>query len=394
MRDVLEVLFPYIFLLYVFDCITYVNVQHLLLTSLSGKKFALKRSGLRVAGWLPTSQTITTHNLPIYYTRDGIGGVFDRCYSNTGIFKAEDFKFIKFQDLESIEVEAKNIKLNNEHTIKTPSSSSARLTAEFINEIRILKPSDRNKRIRAFLSDCFDVDEIRKIETSKAKYFPIIKILSFYLFILTFFILPTVLYSHLSEYIHLYGLAICIFLFYFLLLVVTFLALKKLYPYDKEKRAYTLLSIIFSPVNAIHVLSYLTKDLYSRFNYIAIAAYFMPRESFKELVRKEIFLIDYFKNEIARRDWLQFLELKKKLLIGLIDTCEISLNEISTTPEKQDQTAIYYCPFCLTEYAEKRPNCIDCGMALQEFDKAYFPAGKHFLYTQHHNKLRIRPLNR
>jgi hypothetical protein len=60
--------------------------------------------------------------------------------------------------------------------------------------------------------------------------------------------------------------------------------------------------------------------------------------------------------------------LGKELLQSLLDKCEISLDEISTPPEKQDQTAVCYCPFCMAKYKEKRHNCIDCGMILKEFE--------------------------
>ena len=63
------------------------------------------------------------------------------------------------------------------------------------------------------------------------------------------------------------------------------------------------------------------------------------------------------------------MKLKKELLHGLLEKCGISQNEISTTPEKQDQTASYYCPICLTEYRKKRHNCIDCEIALKKFPK-------------------------
>jgi hypothetical protein len=369
MKYALEVLFPYIFLLYICDCATYVKAHHVLLTSWFGKKFDIKKPGIRLAGLLPTSQTIITHNLPFHCTPDGVYAVFDEPCCNSGIVKAEDFNFIKFEDLALIEIEGKHIKLNNTHTIKTPSSASARFNAKFINKIKILRSSDRQEKIKVCLSDSFDLEAIKKIERLHSKSFSIIKILSSYLFVLVFFILPTVLYSSLSEYINLKALVISIFLVYFLLLVVTFVTVKKRYKFDNDLRIYTLLSIIFSPVNVLHVMGYLTRDLYFRFNYLALAAYFMPRDAFRELVRKEIFLIDYFENEIDSQDWLTFWKLKKELLQGLLDKCEISLDEISTPPEKQDQTAIYYCPFCLGEYREKRHNCIDCEMALKEFDK-------------------------
>jgi len=365
MKYVLEVLFPYLALLYVFDCITYIKAHHLLLTAFFGNKFGLKRSGLHFAGLLPTSQTIVSHDLPIFYTPDGIYIVFDKSYSESGIYKAEDFNLLTFQDIEVIEAEGKNIKINNKHTIKTPSSLSARLTAKFVNEIKILKPQDRIEKIKAYLSDSFDLEEIKKIKTSNSKSFSVLNILSSYLSVLVFLILPMVLYLNLSKYINLHALISCILLFYFLLLIVAFLTHKKLHPSDKELRAYTLVSIIFSPVNAIHALSYLTKDLYFRFNYLAIAAYFMPRDSFKELVRREIFLIDYYENEINRPDWQIFWELKKTYVQGLLDKCEIPLTEILSTPEKQDQTAILYCPFCMTEYRQKRDYCIDCEVALK-----------------------------
>ena len=165
------------------------------------------------------------------------------------------------------------------------------------------------------------------------------------------------------------ALVICIASFYFLLLIVAIRTLKKLYRFDNDLRSHMLLSIILSPVNAIHVISYLTRDLYFKFNYLTLAAFFMPRDSFKELVRKEIFLIDYFENEIDRQGWRKFWKLKKELLQGMLEKCEISISEISKPPEKRDQTAIYYCPFCRTEYRKKRLHCIDCEVALKEFDQ-------------------------
>lgn len=367
MKYFLEVLFPYIFLLYVFDCITCVKARQVLLTSLFGKKFDLKRSGVHLAGLLPTSQTILVYNLPVYCTRDGVYLVPDQPVSNSRIEKAEDFNFIKFQDLESVETEGKNIKLNKTHTIQTPSSASARVNAKFIYQLKNLGPSDRKEKIKTFLSDSFALDEVKKIETSGSKSFSIIKILSSYLFVVVFFILPAVLYSNLFEFINLKALLVCICSFYFLLLAAAFMTLKKLYRFDSDFRSYTLLSIIFSPVNAIHVISYLTKNLYFRFNYLTLAAYFLRRDAFKELVKKEMVLVDHFENEIHRRDWKKFWKLKKESLQGLLDQCGISPEEISAPPEKQDQTAIYYCPFCMTEYRQKRHHCLDCEMALKEF---------------------------
>lgn len=368
MKYVLEVLFPYIFLLYVFDCVTFVKARHMLLTSVFGRKFDLKRSGVRLAGLFPISQAIKSHNLPIVYTVDGIHAVFDESSSNKRIDRAGDFTFVKFEDLESIEDDGKDIKFTNTCAIQTPSSQCARFHAGFIKKIKKLSPVGRKEQIEAFLSDSHDLEAIKKTATSNSKSFTIIKILSSNLYVLVFFILPAFLYSDLDRYFNLGAFVICIFIIYLLLLSVSSLKLKKLYPSEKDFRYHTLLSLIFAPVNSVHVLSYLTKDLYLRFDYLAVAAYFLPRDSFKELARKEHVLIDHFENEIGMQGWLKFWEFKKKLLLGLLDECQIPLQEILAPPEKQDQNANYFCPFCMAEYLQKRPECIDCEMALKEFD--------------------------
>ena len=368
MKYVLEVLFPYILLLYFCDCITYVRPRHVLLTSLFGKKFNLKKSGVRLAGLLPGSRAIMTHNLPIHYTRDGIYVGHENYGSPAGIDKAEDFTFIKFQDLELIEADGKSIKFNITHTIKTPSSAGARFHAKFLINLKKTNQADRQEKIKTFLSESCDLDAIKKIDKSSVTLLTVIKIISSCLFVLVFLILPTALFSNLSKFINLNTFLICTLSIYLSLLLMSFLALKKLYRSEKGFTSYTILSIIFAPVNAVHILSYLTKDLYSRFNFLAIAAYFMPRDSFKEIARKEMLLIDYLETQGDKPDWLKYWGLKREHLTGLLDRCEISIDEISTPPEKQDRTAHYYCPFCMTEYTKKRHACVDCDMALKAFD--------------------------
>jgi hypothetical protein len=180
-------------------------------------------------------------------------------------------------------------------------------------------------------------------------------------------VLPTVLFSSLYKYANLNVLLIFILLVYIVLLTATFITVRKSYKSDNDSKVFTLLSIIFSPLNALHVTGYLTKYRYIRFNSLALAAYFTPRDTFKELARREHLLIDHFENKINRQDWLSIWGLKKEILHKLLDKCEISLEEISAPPEKQDQTATRYCPLCLTEYREKRHDCIDCEMALKEY---------------------------
>ena len=71
-------------------------------------------------GLLPISRIIGTHDLPLHCTVDGIYVVCSKSYSNCRLYNAEDFDFIRFQDINLIEVEGNNIKLNNKYSILTP----------------------------------------------------------------------------------------------------------------------------------------------------------------------------------------------------------------------------------------------------------------------------------
>ena len=367
MHHVLEVLFPYIILLYICDCITYVKTNQVLLTSWFGKKFDIKNPGFRLTGLLPTGQTILSHTPAYYCTPDGIYAVSDKAGFNRGLVQTEDLNFIKFDDLTLIEIEGKNIRLNRRLTINTPSSASARFHVETINKIKKSNHSKRKENIKVSLRDAFDLAAVKKIETSHLKSFSRLKFLSSHLFVMVFLVLPTVLYSNLYKYVNITALVMCIFIIYLLLLVITFVTVRKRYNFDKDHKIYTLLSIILSPVNAMHILGYLTKNLYFRFDFLALAAYFLPPNAFKELVRKEILLIDRLEHKMDRQDWLVVGQLKKELIHGLLDTCDLSMAEIFFPPEKKDQTAISYCPYCLTEYQDGRHNCIDCEMELKQF---------------------------
>ena len=131
---------------------------------------------------------------------------------------------------------------------------------------------------------------------------------------------------------------------------------------------YTLLSVIFSPVNALHVIGYLTRYLYSRFHSLARAASFLPANAFKDFIRKELLLIEQRMDDIERKDWRELWKLKRELAYDLLKARNIDLDELLAAPVRQDQSALLYCPYCLTEYSKKRHSCIDCDMALREFE--------------------------
>lgn len=368
MQHVIEVLFPYLILLYACDCITYLGANQFLLTSWFGKKFQIKRSGFRLAGLLPTSQVIVTHRLTFHCTPEGVYVASKQPANEVGITSAGNFEFIAYEDLNCIEVEGKNIKINEIHTIRTPSSANAKCQTDMITELKDSRRSVRTDKIAAWLQASFDLKAIEQTRFSHSRVFSIIRFLSSYLFLVVFLVLPAVLYTDLSKYANLDVLVICIALSYILLLATTVFTVRRSYRSDKDTRIHTLLSVIFSPVNALHVIGYLTRNLYSRFHSLALAASFLPANAFKDFIRKELLLIEQYMDDIERKDWRELWKLKRELAYDLLKARSIDPDELLAAPVRQDLSALSYCPYCLTEYSKKRPSCIDCNMALKEFE--------------------------
>jgi len=311
MRYVLEVIFPYLIFLYACDCISYLGSNHFLLTSWFGKEFQIRKSGFRLAGVLPTSQAIVTHNLPIHCTPEGVYVASNQSSGADGITNAGDVDFITYEEVACVEAEGKNIKINEIFTIKTPSSAYAKYQIDVIKELKDSSRSVRTEKIGAWLQGSFDLKAIKKTGFSHSRAFSIIGFLSNSLFLVVFLVVPSVLYTDLAKYANLDVLLICIAFIYPLLLTLTVFTVKRSYKSDKDASVNTLLSLIFSPVNAVHVISYLTRNLYFKFNYLALAAYFLPGHRFKDFIRKELLLMDHLAGQFDRQDWQDLWKLKK-----------------------------------------------------------------------------------
>jgi hypothetical protein len=333
-----------------------------------GAKFKLGKSGFHFSDLSPIGSVIISDNYPTCFTIDGLY-TFCQPKHRYGIdlYKIEDFYFVSYQDIGEIEADGKIIKIGKKTAIKTPSLITSNDLVSTIKEFKGLDSSKRFKRVQSILSESFDLGAIRRLKSCYSELFLFLKTLCCFMFVNTFILLPLVLYSSLYLYISFTIIAINIILSYLLILGLTYSGHKKIYKAERLQRVYTLLSLLFLPVTAMHALSYLTKDLYSRFDYLTVASTLMPSDAFRELARKELFRIDYLISQIEDTDLISFLNLKKNHLHHLIRENGLSIEDVFATPEKHDEMALSYCPYCLCEYTKDLNECPDCGIKLKMF---------------------------
>jgi len=367
MQDVFEVLFPYLVALYVLDCIQFVSRHHLLLTSLTGRRFRLHRAGVYLTGILPIGRTFLTHDLPLWVTTEGIYYLRANSPAPQIAEQPMDRQFTSFRDLKSLQAEGKRVIFNGDANIKFPSADSARRWVSLIQKLQHHPPSERTNIICTLLGQTQCTTRLLQLKKLHAKVLSSLELTGSLLFMGTFILLPLALYSPLKHHVRFDLLIALIAAIYLATIILAFRSHSVLYVGDRSGRAQFLLSLVFSPVNAIHAGCSLTKDLYSRFDYLTLCACFLSPEALGLLIRREAIRIDSRQSLAYSQDWNEFWQLKKSALKRLLEPLGVCLADIKRPPEKQDPTAKWYCPACLTEYVKNAEICCDCGAALNKY---------------------------
>jgi len=366
MHYVLEVLFPFLVLLYLIDCIAYVRYQHLLFSSHFGRYFKLKKSGLHIIGLLPISEVVISHNLPIFLTSRGFYTRAGKPYTDNVRYTAKGLRFIAYEDVVTIEVDGKVIKVNGEALLKFPTSTNAQQMMSLLRELTYSEVSDRHRKIREFLRERTDLQKLRATREN-CQLLAYVKMLSSMLFVIVFGILPLALYSKLSLYVN---LAVIVYLaigVYLLIIISAYIERRELFGTTRSQTLIAMLPTVLSPVTGAHILKDLTKEIFVRFDYIAIAAALLPSQAFHKLMREELLRTAYAKEEKHDEELKELWVTRENVLHNILSETGIEMHELFAIPKKRDPSAVSYCPLCLDEYRYGPTKCIDCEVQLKEY---------------------------
>ncbi len=366
-REILAILFPYIVILYFIDSIQYISRVNLLFVNHFGKNYRLKKSGFHISKLSPVGTTIVSQNLPVYFTTKGLYKIKDARSFENNLYDVSDFQFISYDDIDSIEVDGKDIKINETSYLKAPSSISAKFIRDIIKKIKVIEPAKRIQKIQKIFYEILNVKKAAGLNNAYSGYLKKLKIFCAFFFVNTFIILPLILYSNLYVYLNIYLIVAFIILAYLTILILTYYTHLKVYKNEKRQRIYVLLSMIFSPVSAMHATYYISRDFFSHFNYLAVAELLLPAGIFQSLARKELSLIHQRKQLFNKFDWHEYWDLKEKSITDLIEKAGYTSQTILAAPGKQDENATSYCPVCLAEYIESYEECSDCQVGLKNY---------------------------
>jgi hypothetical protein len=367
MKYLLEVLFPCIVILYLIDCIAYVKKDHFLLVANFGKRFKVKRPGIRLTGILPTAKAVVLNNIKVCFSKIAIYLLEDDSPSSNLISEISHYNSLEYKDIAEVGTDGKDVTINGEKLIKTQSPIIARQLSKLVESLKISDPFERGKKIKGFLEKTINLEEIRLINSSHQKIFFWLEISCILLFAFCFIELPILLYSNLFPFSTVYILLSYIAILYVVVIVLSILAERRIYQ-NRRKGSFALLSLILSPVNAINAVGSFTRDIYAEFDYLAVAAELLPRNSFKVLIGTELARVSNLRDLTHNSDLEEYWQIKEQCLHNLLAKVGVPLEEILTAPQKRDTSAETYCPVCNAEYRSGFNNCSDCGVPLKAYD--------------------------
>jgi len=297
----------------------------------------------------------------VYFLADG------HRYQRT-LYESEDFSFIAYEDMREVLADGREVRINGKVVIKGQLQNSAKNIVRLIRRVKNSKPARREEAIRTILGEATNLEELRAFKRKHEDSLFYVKLLGTTLFAHMFILLPLALYSQPHFYIHLPLLMVFMGVNYLLILIGTLFVLRKFHRAEIGPEPHTILSIIFFPPSAVHLLNNLTRNMYAQFDYLTIAADLLRPHQFKHLFRRELEHVAYVKDQSADPAFEEFWTLREASLHGLLAQVGIPVREIFAVPEKQDQSAASYCPLCSTEYMSGFNKCNDCGVDLKQFE--------------------------
>lgn len=358
----LQVIFPYIVLFYLIDCFVYVKSYQIIFYSHFGKKYKSAKKGIRFIGISPFCRVFNASNFPFYLTDSGIYMWKRDHFAENDLFDQKNFDLITYEEIEKCESDGNLLVLNGNRKLYFNSYHAADYFRKNIDEL-IKHP----KKIRQqFVNEFYEKPEpVNQIMAHHQSPFLTIQFLGTLLFIYTFLLLPSVLFLGLP--LKLNVLLIIIAVCYVFTIGLSFYAHKKICK-SREKKFLFLLSMIFSPVSAIHALHLITRDIVLSLDWLIPASSLLSPDIFKPQLIKELKRIYFSKKNNNGSNLDSFLAFKEKIYLALLDEAGLKQSDIFLPPERKDSVAHSFCPMCDAEFMKGIEKCPDCDIALKEYD--------------------------
>lgn len=367
MLELVSLLYPYLVVLYLADCLFYVGKQEVAFSSTFGGSFRKLNTGLHLAGFLPGDRLFITGKTPFGLTASGLYHSLDKSGQRGNRHRPENYAFSPFAGIEALSTDGNTLKLNESVSIRTRSPQEAVLWAARLSEIGALAFSDRMAAIVNGIRTDTDLNEVRKAYDRWSLIAEPINLMSALMFACFFTVLPLGLYLIPVAASLMVGLIIFMLFIYGFLCAATWRRYKHLYPKDISGLYKIMATLLFSPVSVMHISVHLTRNLLTTFDFMAVSALLLRRELFINMMHREIHLIETTRKYSDKFGWEDYWRMRSTAMHALIKEAALTIEDVFAQPQKNEPAAVAYCPVCLTEYRDGYTLCSDCALPLKAY---------------------------
>ncbi len=267
MHELIEDVLPFLVAFYLLDGLALVRRYEWLLLA-PWRRFAAAKGGLHLVGLSPLAEAVSAFEVPIRFGRTALH-VEARSSAPGG---PPDLEIVPLEGL-PVEVEERRLKLG-ELAITLPSAAAAQHLAAIVRDVRDLPPGDRPPRLRAVLKEAVDLGALRGLRSRHQRYQRVLQWLGLGLFLVTFLLLPAGVLSKWERGPGLGTVLVAGALLHAGVVAVSWTALRHL-GFRRGSAVTTLLPLAFFPPAAAHASVLVFRDLYARFDPVAVAGIFL-----------------------------------------------------------------------------------------------------------------------
>ena len=372
----LQILFLVLVALYGWECVCWVHRGSVAYRAWFGKRFHLahpsrllgnQRAGFVFAHPLPPLGTmLVTSQFPASLSPEAVLA-FVAPSVNPGSRPPQTGNFYRFDEIQTVTAQAKNILINGETFLRAASVGLAAHFAQELNQLKSLPVSKRAKAIQLLVHRALDVQAIQQRYSEFQRRTRSLRVLTNVLFLYLFFLVPVVIWR--------FGLVPCWpGLLAGLIACTTTIAVsfrrrhKQFYPHLEDERFTEFLIILLSPATAIRALDLLSRPLLEIYHPLAVAKVLCAERDFCVLAANYLREINYPARPLCLRSESAAIQaeqemrsLLKQEVENLIKKAGQNLAELMRPPVPTESACRSYCPRCLAQFTVSTGVCEDCG---------------------------------
>ena len=355
MHALIEDVLPFLVAFYVVDGLAVARRYEWLLAA-PWSRFWATRSGFHLVGLSPFAEVVSAVDCPLRFGTVAL-------YAETRPPSPGEPPELASVPLDGLRVlvNDRTLKLG-ERAVTLPSAAAAAHVAGVVRDLAARPASERAHRLRTLLAETTDLGALRARRATHLRFRGFLDWMGLALWIVTFVLLPV---GVSWKWERGPGLATVLLLGAALhagILVSSWVALRRL-GYEPGRTATVLLPLVFFPPSAAHASFVVFRELYARFDPLAVAGLLLRPADFQERARLEVHRL---RREAERGgEVAEWAGLREKAWSRVFVELGTSLPEVLRPPARRGDDAASYCPLCGAEYRAGFAVCAECRVPLQ-----------------------------